>query len=120
MVKGEDGKKRRQPAGLRRTFPPERIRGLPEGKALFLHRGVRPLVMRVPRVWDRKDYVPATVSPVPAPLLPLDGTVTAPAVPGHLSPAALRGPPNAAVAATPATAVPTPANHPALEEATDG
>ena len=34
-------------------------------------------------MWDRKDYCPATVHP-PAPLVPLDGTVLAPAVPGHL------------------------------------
>ena len=35
------GKKRREPDGQRLTFPPERIRPLPEGKALFLHRGAR-------------------------------------------------------------------------------
>ena len=105
-----DGKKRRQPAAPRRTFPPERIRGLPEGKALFLHRGVRPLVMKVPRVWDRKDYCPATVHPA-APLVPLDGMVVPPAVPGHLS----HGPLNAAAA--PARAVAAP---PVPEEASDG
>jgi hypothetical protein len=80
------GKKHREPAAPRRTFPPERIRGLAEGKALFLHRGVRPLVMKIPQVWDRKDYTPAAApSPVTAPMVPLDGTVLAPAIPGHLS-----------------------------------
>ena len=85
------GKKRREPDGERLTFPPERIRALPEGEALFLHRGVRPLVMRVPRVWDRKGYTPAPApSPVTAPFVPLEGT----AIPGHLTHAALpqRGP----------------------------
>lgn len=120
-VKDADGRKRRQPGPPRRTFPPERIRALPEGKALFLHRGVRPLVMKVPRVWDRRDYVPAPApSLVPARLVPLDGTVMPPAVPGHLDPAALpeRGP-SSAVAA-PARAAAAPTTYPALEEAADG
>jgi hypothetical protein len=107
-VKDADGKKRRQPAAPRRTFPPERIRTLAKGKALLLHRGVRPLVVDVPQVWDRRDYIPATVSPVSAPLAPLDGAVMAPAVPGHLAPAALsqRDPIDAAAAPTRAAAVP--------------
>ena len=38
--------------------------------------------MKVPRVWDRKGYTPATVSPVAASLVPLNGTVVPPASPG--------------------------------------
>lgn len=111
LVKGEDGKKRPQPAGMRRTFSPGRIRGLAEGTALLLYRTMRPVVVKVPRVWDRKGYHPATVSPATAPMVPLDGTVTSSVIPGHLSPAALRGPSDAA-AAQPA--------YPAMREASDG
>jgi type IV secretory pathway TraG/TraD family ATPase VirD4 len=110
-VKDADGKKRRQPAAPRRTFPSERIRLLPEGKALLLHRRTRPLIVSVPQVWDRPGYTPVTVHPQ-APMAPLDGTVMAPAIPGHLT----DGPLIAAAAPTRAVAAPTPI----LEEATDG
>ena len=61
-VKGETGKKTRQP-GKEPTVPLERIRKMDPGMALFLHRGVRPFFTHLKPVWDRRDYIPATVSP---------------------------------------------------------
>jgi len=102
------GKKRRQPSAPRPTVLPERIRKMAPGTALFLHRGVRPFFTHLTPVWDRPGYTPATVHPRTAPLAPLDGAVMAPAVPGHLAPAALsqRDPIDAAAAPTRAAAVP--------------
>ena len=128
-VKGGDGKRTRQ-TGKERTILPERLRKLDKGTALFLHRGVRPVITHLTPVWERPGYTPATLRPVTAEFVPLDGTVMAPAVPGHLTPAAMRGP---------ATEVPEgvypgwfldeaghqraltalPDGHPALEEAPD-
>ena len=115
LVKGPDGKKTRQPR-QERTVPVERIRMIPPGAALALYRATRPFFPRLRMVWDRPGYAPATVNPVAALLVPLDGTVMAPGIPGHLTPAALRGSMNPAVDPAWPTAVPAPATHPALEE----
>lgn len=106
-VKGADGRKTRQPR-QQRTVQIERIRLLPAGTALVLYRATRPFFPQLRMVWDRKGYTPATLNPVAARMLPLDGTVMSPAVPGHLATTVLHGP--AAPAVTPAQA------HPALEE----
>lgn len=69
-VKAPDGGKTKQPR-QERVFPPERIRLLPEGSALVLHRRTRPLVAAITPVWDRPDYERATPGtttfPVPVP-----------------------------------------------------
>jgi type IV secretion system protein VirD4 len=109
VVKGPDGKKVPQPPRQERTVKIEQIRLIPPGKALALYRATRPFFPQLRMVWDRPGYTPATVNPVTAPLVPLDGTVMAPAIPGHLS-----GPMYAATA--PARAVAVPATRPALEE----
>ena len=118
-VKGESGKKTRQP-GKEPTIPVERIKKMPPGMALFLHRGFRPFFTRLTAVWDRKGYTPATISPAAAAMVPLDGQVMAPAVPGHLIPAALRGPMNATAPPTRGVVASNPAPRPAVEEARHG
>jgi type IV secretion system protein VirD4 len=47
-----------------RLYPPERIRTLPDGHAVVLHRSARPVEARVHRVWDDPDYERADAMPV--------------------------------------------------------
>lgn len=72
-VRNPDGSKTRQP-GTEPLFAPEKIRLIPEGSALLLHRRTRPLLADVDMVWDRKGYeraLPGWALPQPAPEQPL-------------------------------------------------
>ncbi|WP_067475279.1 type IV secretory system conjugative DNA transfer family protein [Actinomadura hibisca] len=96
------GDREQRPAPVLRTervLPPERLRLLPPGRALLLHRTTRPAIVCLSPVWDRPDYRPA-----PPPQAPI-GTVPA------LTP---RGPLPALTAASP-TAL-TAASAPAPNE----
>ena len=99
-VKGPDGAKTKQPR-QQRLFPPERIRLLPEGKALVLHRRTRPLVADVEPVWERPGYqaavAPGTCAPAYVQEQPAIGTAQA----GPLTDAAV-------IAGTVTSAITTP------------
>jgi hypothetical protein len=60
-VKGPGGKTR-QPR-QERLFPPEKVRLLPQGKAIVLHRATRPLIAAITPVWDMRGYQAAPLGP---------------------------------------------------------
>lgn len=74
-----------------RLYPPERIRKLPDGEAIVLHRNARPVQVKVSRVWERPGYERAETMPATplyaGPVWP-DGT---PVITGNTEPVLQRG-----------------------------
>jgi hypothetical protein len=53
-----------------RTFPPERIRQLPDFNALVLHRTSKPVQVRIPPVWEHSAHQEVVITDAPGPAAP--------------------------------------------------